>query len=84
MHFATSVHNSNNEWEYMWHKIYFKPDFVENLRKYKRLPFATISESLEEVHQSNSARRELEEFRSNMSRMISDCTFVKHSETSID
>ena len=46
MHFISIKVNEFNVKQIFWYKFHFKPDFVNLMRKYGRVPFNTIEDSL--------------------------------------
>ena len=58
MHFIAKTLNQMNEYEQNWYCLDFKEDLLEVFRKYGRLPYETITESLEDVQQSGLQKEE--------------------------
>ena len=51
MHFCSRNFNEQNSYEFNWYCFNFKEDLLQILKKYGRLPYETIAESLKESQQ---------------------------------
>ena len=49
MHFSCQYPNDHNEVESNWYCMTFRQDFLDLIEQYGRLPYATVSESLQAV-----------------------------------
>ena len=59
MHFCTSELNIEQDNVQNWHCMQFDKDFIDTLKKYKRLPFASVTDGMNTINEFEKENKEL-------------------------